>query len=347
MKQDIYNLFYDQGLNTESLDFIERSKMTTYNSMNLGMRIGSIMQIPYYSKQVANHTTELGMCEKIPLQKTFNETALKLRDIQLVRKSTRKFNKFINLENLSNVLLNSYFVTEIFKDHSHHLARRSIASGGALYPIDLYYISLHTEGLENGTYFYNLHNESLDCLVLEKEEKNYMTNLLKAFPEEIKGEWDFSTVSGIIIFGAVINRVACKYGDRGLRFALMDVGAILQNIHLASAAENIDCCAIGGYIDDAIDSFLHFRYPDAYNIFIPGSDEYYIFEDLFGIQRLYGNSFEKSKEFWKEIKCLKIKRKSMIDISRIIYFLLSCVFITMFWGIFVFFISYPIWSRFM
>ena len=72
-----------------------------------------------------------------------------MRKLQLRRKSTREFKDYIDIQDLSNVLLNSYFITEYFETHTHHL-RRSIPSGGALYPIDLYYININTKNLQQG-----------------------------------------------------------------------------------------------------------------------------------------------------------------------------------------------------
>lgn len=262
MNTDIFNIFFEQGLSKESLDFIECSKLTPYNSMNFGTRIKSIMQIPYYAKQIVNHTEEIGICESVPLRQSKSKEINTLRDIQLARKSIRKFSGFLSLKNISNLLLNSYFVTETFESHTHHLYRRSIPSGGALYPIDLFYISLNTDGLKNGVYYYNLHKEMLECLFLEDEYRLFKNKLKKIFPSEIIGDWDLKDISGIIAFGAKLNKVSCKYGDRGLRFALMEVGSILQNIHLAAVIENVACCAIGGYYDDEINEFLQLRYPD-------------------------------------------------------------------------------------
>ena len=53
------NIFYDQALSPEALDFLESSKMTSWNCHDLGMRISTVMKTPYYANQIINHTTEL------------------------------------------------------------------------------------------------------------------------------------------------------------------------------------------------------------------------------------------------------------------------------------------------
>ncbi len=259
---DTYNLCFEQGLSSYALDFLESSSLTPYNAIDTSRRIMALMGSPYYSSQVVNSTMELGVTEKVPLAAEFNNETRQLREIQCKRHSTRQFNAFISIRELSSCLLSSYFITERFETHSHHLARRSIASGGALYPIDLYYISLHTKGLNQGVYAYNPHKEHLEVIRKFGSRPTLSSEVEKALPDDMRGNWDMKTVSGIIVFGAALNRVACKYGDRGLRFALMDVGAICQNLHLAAATTGISCCAIGGYLDHQTNRLMGFTEPD-------------------------------------------------------------------------------------
>lgn len=259
---DNFNLFYDQGLSSPALDFLQSSAMESYTAQECGERIMNIMQSPYYAAQIIGHTDERGFVEKIALPKSFNAETENLRNIHFKRKSHREFHEHIHLEELSSCLLSAYFVTERYEQHSHHLARRSIASGGALYPIDLYYISLHTTGLEQGIYAFHPHHECLECLKKYPQEKLLDRSLHKIFPKDILGSWSFSGISGILVLGAVLHRCSCKYGDRGLRFALMDTGALCQNLYLSAAACQLACCAIGGYIDYELDRFMGFQAPN-------------------------------------------------------------------------------------
>ena len=259
---DMQNIFYDQALSPEALDFLESSKMTSWNCHDLGMRISTVMKTPYYANQIINHTTELGFCKYVKLSSNFNQDSEFLRKLQLRRKSTREFKDYIDIQDLSNVLLNSYFITEYFETHTHHLRRRSIPSGGALYPIDLYYININTKNLQQGIYYYSPHQSHLVCYKEYRDIESTMDALKIVYPAEILGNWDLSSVSAIIVFAGILNRMSCKYGDRGIRFAITDVGAILQNIHLAAAAEEVACCAIGGYLDDEIDALMELQNPN-------------------------------------------------------------------------------------
>lgn len=63
--------------------------------------------------------------------------------------------------------------------------------------------------------------------------------------------------SGILILlSAVFSRSEIKYGSRGYRHILTEVGHLSQNIYLASAALKLDCCSIGGYMDDKLNELL-------------------------------------------------------------------------------------------
>ena len=47
-----------------------------------------------------------------------------------------------------------------------------------------------------------------------------------------------------------------KYGHRGLRYILMDVGHICQNLLLASEALDLKCCPVAAFFDDEMNSLL-------------------------------------------------------------------------------------------
>ena len=64
---DVYNILYEQALSPAALDFLESSAMTKYNTMEIGERISSIMQSPYYSRQAIQHSLELGCVDYIKL----------------------------------------------------------------------------------------------------------------------------------------------------------------------------------------------------------------------------------------------------------------------------------------
>ena len=54
----------------------------------------------------------------------------------------------------------------------------------------------------------------------------------------------------------MFKRTILSYGDRGYRHILVEAGHLGQNIYLNSVALGLSCCAIGGYIDDKLNSLI-------------------------------------------------------------------------------------------
>ncbi|BDD12303.1 hypothetical protein FUAX_47350 (plasmid) [Fulvitalea axinellae] len=275
MKKNIDNLFYEQNLSPSAIDFIESSKVKSYDLADFGRHIGTVMSSGYHMRQIIGTSVELGNTEKVALNtETKNEDRVKeLRRIQNERKSTRAFGKGMDLDDLSALLLNSYFVIDGSKASDRAPARRSIASGGAVYSIDQYFINLNVVGLERGVYYYNLQQERLDKLpIYDGKESLFEKRFADAFYTNIRKDWDFDSAGGVLVSVATLSRASCKYKDRGVRFALMDAGSIMQNVHLAAAALDLAVCANGGYLDDQIGELLGLIEPDeiALNTMIVG-----------------------------------------------------------------------------
>lgn len=124
---------------------------------------------------------------------------------------------------------------------------RTVPSGGGLYPIDLYIGIINVNGLISGVYRYQ---PIQDKLIVMGDQQN-LTQLLGAF----SGSVDMvksSNASIVFLYVAKPWRSMRKYGNRGLRFVFQEVGAMAQNLHLATAAlglGSVDCASF--FEDDA------------------------------------------------------------------------------------------------
>ena len=254
MKKELPNLLFEKSLSEYSFDFLECSKLHSYSLIEYGENINSIMQSSFYTNLIKNNTSEMGFCVEIPLPKDNENSSLinSYNEIQTKRESTRKFNKKgITLKKLSSLLQFSYSLKG---------NKRNIPSAGGLYPIELFYINLNTQGLAKGVFHYNLSKNVLTKL----ENLNFQeqkSEIQKAFYFSDRNDVEIKSSAGIIILGGILNRVSFKYGDRGIRWALIESGAIMQNIYLSSSVLNLGCCAIGGYLDDNINKLLGFVAP--------------------------------------------------------------------------------------
>lgn len=82
------------------------------------------------------------------------------------------------------------------------------------------------------------------------------------------------------------------------------------------------------------------------NFFIPGTDGYYIFSDLIGCNRLFGNSYEEVRHFIGEIVVRKRSRKTLSQLLSYMYYLFCIINITFYWAAFILFFTFPLWIKY-
>jgi SagB-type dehydrogenase family enzyme len=255
----IINYLQDTGLSDETLDFLERSKMNEYDAIEYSKRLNIIMGTDYFMQHIINTTQELSSFEMVSLPefKSDSDAANNLSQLNFKRKSVREYSEDnIDFNEFSNLLKLSYTIT---KKMDGYPPSRNIASGGGLYPIDLYVVNRKVTGLKLGVHFYNVHNSSLD-LVFESETLNQLDDQInKAFFSDQKVDMDYKNAAAYIVLGGVLNRVCFKYLDRGLRFALVDTGAIIHSLYLASTALKIGSCGVGSYADDLVSELIGYK----------------------------------------------------------------------------------------
>lgn len=125
--------------------------------------------------------------------------------------------------------------------------RRMYPSAGAKYPVETYLIALRCTELPSGLYHYALREHELEELWMEDLHES----LLSATDDQ-----RVLSASLVFIFSIVYGRVAEKYGQRGLRYGLIEIGHMAQNISLTACALRKGCCEIGGFVDSAVNKWL-------------------------------------------------------------------------------------------
>ena len=76
-----------------------------------------------------------------------------------------------------------------------------------------------------------------------------MSEILRTLVEDSGLRRVLDTRPAIIVLSIDPHRVNAKYRSRGYRFALIEVGAILQTIHLRAAERGLPVRAVGGFRD--------------------------------------------------------------------------------------------------
>ena len=175
----------------------------------------------------------------IKLPKPFYEGRKSLEECIIERESIRSFmDKELDLGFVSQLL---------WAGQGMKAYKRTVPSAGAIYPLELYAL---IKG--NGFYHYNVGNHSLDL----KFEINIFEDLAAA-------SWNQAFISQAplnIIICANYSKIQFRYGhDRGIRYALIEVGHCAQNIHLQAVAFGLGSVPIGAFNDRVIKK-LFFTY---------------------------------------------------------------------------------------
>jgi SagB-type dehydrogenase family enzyme len=124
--------------------------------------------------------------------------------------------------------------------------RRTVPSGGALYPLELYPVVLAVAEVEPGVYHYDPFDHRLADLARD--------------PHAIEGALVdremLSHASVAVAITAVFWRSRFKYGQRAYRFALLEAGHVAQNFLLAAAALGLEALPVGGFYDRRLEDVI-------------------------------------------------------------------------------------------
>lgn len=125
--------------------------------------------------------------------------------------------------------------------------KRAFPSAGSLYPLEVYCLANAVEGLDPAVLCYNPDNHSLSPVGPLPPWDTYRS--------ELNFECD-GVPQLVFIFVLIDDRLLDKYGARGGRFALIEIGHAAQNLALRVTAEGLSGCEIGGTVDTNLRSLL-------------------------------------------------------------------------------------------
>lgn len=127
-------------------------------------------------------------------------------------------------------------------------ARRTVPSGGALYPLELYVAAIRVDGLPSSISHFDPESHALEMV----REGDVTTDLeaTSAAPGVLDG------AAALVLVSAVFWRSRFKYGLRGYRFALLEAGHLVQNVALAATALGVAALPLGGFYDDRLEELL-------------------------------------------------------------------------------------------
>lgn len=125
---------------------------------------------------------------------------------------------------------------------------RTAPSAGALFPLEVYVIAGNVEGLAPGIYHYHPSTHRLRQ-VADGDRR-------AALSQAALGQETLEEAPAVIALSAVYVRTVAKYGERGVRYAHMEVGSVAQNVYLQATALGLGTVFIGAFDDDAVADLL-------------------------------------------------------------------------------------------
>jgi len=131
------------------------------------------------------------------------------------------------------------------------LDRRPVPSGGALYPLALHVVAREAVGrLEPGLWWYDPAAGSLRLLRSDRLDVDHV------FVSDPMTDPLVAAHNPLVFISADLERGPRKYANRGYRWALVEVGAVMQNAYLLAAELGLPIRAIGGFMDEAARDYL-------------------------------------------------------------------------------------------
>jgi SagB-type dehydrogenase family enzyme len=154
------------------------------------------------------------------------------------RRSIRDFKeRTLSLTHLSQLLWAAQGITDPIGN------KRAAPSGGALYPLDIYILigENGVEKIEAGVYHYLPKEHSVSPITKGDRRKEIASASL--------GQMWMAKAPIIFIITAEYRRITGKYGERGIRYALIEVGHVGQNLFLQAEAMGLGAGIVGAFND--------------------------------------------------------------------------------------------------
>lgn len=157
------------------------------------------------------------------------------------RRTVRRFvSSAIKLEQLGQLLWAAQGITDPYGK------KRAVPSGGALYPLDCYVVvgKDGVVGLEPGAYLYRPGKHAIESVARGERRPQ--------IAEAALGQAWIARAPVLFVITAEYRRITVKYRERGVRYALIEVGSIAQNLFLQAEALGLGAGIVGAFEDKEV-----------------------------------------------------------------------------------------------
>ncbi|MCK4546754.1 MAG: SagB/ThcOx family dehydrogenase [Candidatus Eisenbacteria sp.] len=125
---------------------------------------------------------------------------------------------------------------------------RTAPSAGALFPIEVTVVVGEVSGLEAGVYGYRNDRHAL--------ERRLEGDTREALAAAALGQGCLRDAPVVLVLSAVYERTKKKYGERGVRYAQIEIGAVCENLYLQAESLGLGTVLVGAFYDDEISEVL-------------------------------------------------------------------------------------------
>ena len=161
------------------------------------------------------------------------------------RRTVRAFDpKPLELDQLSQLLWSAQGLT------GRRGFKRAVPSAGALYPMEVYAaVGVHgVHRMEAGVYHYDTAGHTLALIV----DRDLRGDIARAALSQM---W-MAEAPLILVMTAAYHRETGKYGERGVRYALIEAGHVGQNLFLQAEALGLKTGIVGAFHDTRLAEVL-------------------------------------------------------------------------------------------
>lgn len=223
--------------------FHENTKLGRLSGRAYGAHVSRFLSSPALCRMTERAYKVYSLGDQVELDPV--PAASELERTIAARRSERRFTgEPIGRDDLSRLLFYSYGRTDAGGRF------RAVASGGGLYPLEIYVVPHRVEGLERWLYHYDVEHHRLDVVA---REDRWDAAKGCVWMQDMK---DPDQAAALILVTAVFERSTMKYLDRGYRLVLMEAGEVGHAMLLTATSLGLGAYALGGFLDDELSGLL-------------------------------------------------------------------------------------------
>jgi SagB-type dehydrogenase family enzyme len=231
--------------------FHERTKIYPYQIGALARRLNEYMGSARGHLEATRNFKSYPLSSRLALppasfsDRTLASTLAERRSIRLFAQ------RAISLEQLASVLSGARVRGRLQIGETPELAvgLRAYPSGGALYPVETYVITLHVQDIGQRICYYHPHTHALEAV----DECPNLDDIRSAF---VWGDDYIENAAALLLYSACFERSVVKYGFRGYRYALMEVGMASFTASLIATNIGLGTLHCASFFDEALSQLL-------------------------------------------------------------------------------------------